>query len=260
MEQLKPALERMARRIAGVLQDDEPSIYVYGSVTLGDFRLGWSDIDLLVLTRTEITAAQARQLVTLRQAVQQERPEDPYIRAFEGGMRTWRSFLTGAPDRVVYWGTSGERVTDHYIFDNFGRCQLLDTGWLLAGPDWRGEIVRPDGCALRRDVQRHYETIRQYAREPGRSLYAFGWLLDISRCLYTLRTGAILAKTAAGEWALREGLCPCRAALEQALTVRREPLCYRDDPAVLDAAAALGGAIQRYADVLEQALAATGGY
>lgn len=66
MEQLKPALERMAQRIAGVLQDDEPSIYVYGSVTLGDFRLGWSDIDLLVLTRTEITAAQARQLVTLR--------------------------------------------------------------------------------------------------------------------------------------------------------------------------------------------------
>ena len=72
--------------------------------------------------------------------------------------------------------------------------------------------------------------------------------------LYTLRTGRILSKTAAGEWALREGLAPDPSVLERVLAIRKEPLLYRDDPGTLDFIATLGPAVAAFAAVLETAL------
>lgn len=79
-------------------------------------------------------------------------------------------------------------------------------------------------------------------------------MLDIARGLYTLRTGRILSKTAAGEWALREGLAPDPSVLERVLAIRKEPLLYRDDPGTLDFIATLGPAVAAFAAVLETAL------
>ena len=45
---LQRSIERMADRISNVLDKSTPIIWLYGSVVLDDFRLGWSDIDLLV--------------------------------------------------------------------------------------------------------------------------------------------------------------------------------------------------------------------
>ena len=114
----------------------------------------------------------------------------------------------------------------------------------------------PDADALRRAVAAHLQTIRRHAAVTGSSVYACGWLLDIARGLYTLRTGALIAKTAAGEWALAEGLCPDADALRHALTIRRNPALARlpEEQAYL---AGLGPAIQRFADVLEDALDAS---
>lgn len=44
--------------------------------------------------------------------------DNPYYRSFEGGMLTLDAFLSKKTDRVVYWGTSGERITDRYAFDS----------------------------------------------------------------------------------------------------------------------------------------------
>lgn len=63
------AINTMVREISGILSDREPSIYMYGSSVLNDFRLGWSDIDILVLTSKQMTEEQAKSLVGLRQAM-----------------------------------------------------------------------------------------------------------------------------------------------------------------------------------------------
>lgn len=248
------AVKAMARRIAGILESCSPSVYLYGSLVLGDFRPGWSDIDILVLTEKSISEPQAERLVRLRQVMSAEEPDNSYYRSFEGGMLSLNTLLTGASDRVVYWGTGGERITDRYDFDAFCRCELLDNGILLYGSDVREHIARPGFDGLCENVYRHYETIRKYARKTGRSLYSFGWLLDISRCIYTLRTGKIIAKTAAGEWALAEALCPCADSLAMAVAVRKEPKKYLGSDNILDFAETLGADIQRYADVLESEL------
>ena len=254
MKELEPAVKAVRRRVVDILEGCAASIYIYGSLALGDFRPGWSDIDILVLTEKEITEGQAGRLVNLRQVMLEEQPDNRYYRCFEGGMLSLDAFRLGEKDRVVYWGTSGERITDSYNFDSFSMCELLESGILIWGRDVRDRLSRPSFDELRADVSRHYEAIRKYARETERSFYSFGWLLDISRCLYTLRTGKIIAKTAAGEWALKENLCPCAEALARAVDIREEPARYLGDEGVLDEAQALGGSIQSYADVLEREL------
>ena len=255
VKELEPAIKAVRRRVVDILEGCAVSIYIYGSLALGDFRPGWSDIDILVLTEKEITEGQAGRLVNLRQVMLEEQPDNRYYRCFEGGMLSLNAFRLGEKDRVVYWGTSGERITDSYDFDSFSMCELLESGILIWGRDVRDRLSRPAFDELRADVRRHYEAIRKYARETERSFYSFGWLLDISRCLYTLRTGKIIAKTAAGEWALKENLCPCAEALARAVDIRKEPARYLRDEGVLDEAQALGGSVQSYADVLERELA-----
>ena len=169
-------------------------------------------------------------------------------------MLTLNAFLSKKPDRVVYWGTSGERITDRYAFDSFGMAELIESSILLYGKDIRKELKYPASHELYADVKHHYETIRKYAQSTERSFYSFGWMLDIARCIYTLRTGGIIAKTKAAEWALENNLCPDPCALTTALNVRRSPLKYRDDQEVFDYAETLAEPIQRFADVLEKEL------
>ena len=82
---LRLAINTMAVSIARILRSNDPSIYLYGSVTAEDYRHGWSDIDLLVLTGDPITPEQAETLVTLRQTLADHDPDTPYSRLFEGG-------------------------------------------------------------------------------------------------------------------------------------------------------------------------------
>ena len=248
---LQNSIVAMTKAITGILSGSDPSVYLYGSVPLSDFRPGWSDIDLLVLTGKHITPAQAEELLHLRQKLS---ASVLYARLFEGGMLPLSAFLSGAPDTVVYWGTSGERITDRFAFDSFCTLELKDHAVLLYGKDVRSLVPRPAYADLYADVERHLRSIREYGGQTGESLYSFGWLLDLSRCMYTLRTGLVAAKTGAGEWALQNGLCPVPEALETALRVRKTPELFRSDAAVRGSAAHLNAAVQSYADVLEAEL------
>ena len=257
MRELQKAIDTMKLNIVNILEQNTPSIYIYGSYVLNDFKLGWSDIDILVLTESQITEEQAKSLVGLRQAMLVDEPDNPYYRSFEGGMLTLDAFLSKKTDRVVYWGTSGERITDSYAFDSFSMAELIESSVLLYGKDIRKELKYPTFHELYDDVKRHYDTIRKYAQSTGRSFYSFGWMLDIARCIYTLRTGKIIAKTNAAEWALENNLCPDPDALRYALKVRRSPLEYKDDKETFDYAETLAKPIQRFADVLENELKKT---
>ena len=248
------SINNMVCEISNILADCDPTIYLYGSSVLDDFKLGWSDIDILVLTEKQLSESQAKLLVVLRQTMLAKEPDNLYYRSFEGVMLTRSAFLANTTDRVVYWGTSGERITDSYSFDSFCMTELIESSALLYGKDIRKELKCPAFHDLYVDVNRHYETIRKHAQSTGRNYYSFGWLLDIARCIYTLRTGKIISKTKAAEWALKNNLCPDVHALTAALNVRRNPLKYQDDKETFDYAETLSKSVQRFADVLEKEL------
>ncbi len=66
------AINKMVLSISKILIDCLPTIYLYGSVPLNDFKLGWSDIDILCLTKKEMSQAQANELVNLRQKMSED--------------------------------------------------------------------------------------------------------------------------------------------------------------------------------------------
>ena len=249
---MENTIARMTAAIADILADNPPSIHLYGSCAMGDFRPGWSDIDLLVLTPHPLTDAQAQQLLTLRQNSPVLHPDIQHARACEGAILPLENLTKHTTHTIVYWGTSGQRLTDCYAPDVFCLWQLHHGGRLLHGEDVRHFLPIPTPGMLHAAVADHLRTVLEHGRGSAR-LYAFGWLLDIARCLYTLRQDAVIAKTAAGEWALQEGLCPDAAALRLALEVRRNPAMMAD-AAVQEAAMALTPAIAAFAQVLQQEL------
>lgn len=221
---------------------------------LNDFRPGWSDIDILVLTEKQISSVQAQQLVFLRQKLLETEPDNMYYRSFEGAMLTFAAFASKKSDYVVYWGTSGQRITNEYALDSFSLTELLQNGKLLYGKDIRNQLTPPTYADLFKDVEKHCNAIRRFAQTTDRSVYSFGWLLDIARGIYTLRTGAVTSKTKAAQWALKNNLCPVPDALKTALKVRKKPLAYRNDTAIWDYAETLAPNIQSFANVLEKEL------
>jgi hypothetical protein len=211
---------------------------------LDDFKLGWSDIDILCLTEKKIMQNQADELVFLRQKLLEKYPGNAYFRLFEGGFLTLDAFINNTPDLVVYWGTSGQRITDEYCFNSFSMIELVDSGKLLFGKDIRNLLKYPVNTDIIKDIIHQFESIRKYG------IYSCGWMLDIARCLYTLKTGKIIAKTEAGKWALENNLVPDVDIMQKALIIRKEPLKYRSTEKEIN----WEPYIKRFADVLENEL------
>ena len=236
---LNEAIQTMTAEITSILADNKPTIYLFGSVALDDFKLGWSDIDIAVLTEHEISEQKAETLVGLRQAVLERYPGNPYFRLFEGGILSADAFLNGKNERTVYWGTSGQRITDNWKMDSFGMIELLDCGILICGDDIRGKMTYPAYSQMRDDVSRHVQSAQKHGT-------GIGWLLDIARGIYTLRTGKVIAKTAAGEWTLKNNLCADAEVMQKAVAIRKEPTKFSKEDRKIDNAV-----VQRFADVID---------
>ena len=251
---MENAIRHMTQEIDTILEHDLHSLWLYGSVVLNDFHLGWSDIDFIAFAQKPVTEDQAARLLTLRQDLSAHCPGNPYYRCFEGVIVSLDEYRTGQYMRLVYWGTSGQRIIDRFRLDPFSRWELANYGKLTYGEPAFGLFMEPTRVELMEAVRQHYEGIRRCAVQTDERLYSCGWLLDIARCMYTLRYGGVISKTRAGEWALEEHLFPEEEALRRTLMIRRDPLSYKDQPEAKAWLRSLGPTVQRYADVLEKEL------
>ncbi len=247
------ALSELIKNIVSVMEGNVYGIWLYGSTVMDDYRPGWSDIDFAALTETEISKKQAEELLMLRQKLQEQHPDNPCYRAMEGIIANREEYCRQSYRRLVYWGTSGQRITDAFFHDAFLRLELARYGKAIYGGNpW--VLPEPEPQELIRAVRSHYETIRKYAAQTDERLYSCGWLFDIARCIYTLRYKDVIAKTQAGKWALREHIFPMEEQLRKAIQIREEPLRFKDDPQVRKWLSGLGEVVQKYADVLEKEL------
>lgn len=251
---LKESVDMLTARIACILGGSVHSIWLYGSVVLDDFRFGWSDIDFIALSSSKITEEQARLLLDLRARLFSEHPDIPYFNCFEGVIASFEEFVSRSLSRLVYWGTTGQRITDRCDTDAFAMYQLAKYGVSVCGSSDRSIFELPSREKLIEAVRRHLNAIRLYAKQTDESLYSCGWMLDIARCVYTVRHNDVISKTAAGEWALKERLFADEAPLIKTLSIRREPQKYVNDQEIMRWLASLGPTVQSYADVLEAEL------
>ena len=244
----------MAKEIVSVLKGNVHSIWLYGSVVQDDFRQGWSDIDILVLTGKQLTESQAQELVQLRQVMTADAPDNPYYPLFEGVITGVDEYMSGTFSRLVYWGTTGQRITDRYKPDPFSQYELAAIGKSVYGSDDRSIFTVPDREALTEAVRVHYETIRKYARQTDERLYSCGWLLDICRGIYMLRNNDVISKTQAGIWALQEHIFPAEDPLRKTIEIRKDPMACKNREDIRQWLKGLGPVVQQYADILEREL------
>ena len=247
------AIVRMMDEITAIMRGDVYGAWLYGSAVLNDFHLGWSDIDFVVLVNESVSESQAEKLLTLRQDMLKAEPGNPYYRAFEGVIASLNEYRCHSFQRLVYWGTSGQRITDRYTPDAFALFELAKYGKPVSGG--KAWILPPPGKEeLIAAVRRHCDAIRKYASQTSDSLYSCGWLLDIARCIYTLRYGDVISKTQAGIWALKEHLFPDEEALKKTIEIRQSPLTFKDREDIRLWLKKLGPVVQNYADVLAHEL------
>ncbi|MBR1751699.1 MAG: DUF4111 domain-containing protein [Ruminococcus sp.] len=251
---LNNSINEIIKTLTSLLDENIHSIWLYGSVVFNDFQSGWSDIDLITFTNKPITEIQTKHLLTLRQTLSEQYPDNPYYRCFEGAIVNVQEYISNSFTKVVYWGTSGQHILDRYEIDVFSRYKLALYGKSICGNTDRSIFTVPSREELVAAVRQHYQTIRKYAIQTIESIYSCGWLLDIARCIYTLRYNDIISKTHAGEWALNEHIFPVDDALRKALEIRRQPLEYKERDDINAWLSGLGETVQRYADVLEREL------
>ncbi|MBQ9944102.1 MAG: DUF4111 domain-containing protein [Clostridia bacterium] len=250
MEQrILPFLQRMNDLLDGHLL----SVHLYGSCVMSDFQPGWSDIDLLCFTDGSIPAAQAEKLMTLRQTMVDE-TGDPLFRSIEGALVCADEFEKDQFTSVIYWGTGGQRIKTHYMLDAFSCHSVTHFGRCIYGNDLSSIVPKVSFHDLLYEIRQHLTTIRIHAQQTNESLYSCGWLLDIARCLYTLRHKTIISKTEAGKWALEQHLCPEPIQMKRTLAVRQNPSEALKTPEIRAWLKALGPSIQKFAHVLENEL------
>lgn len=247
---------RAGRRLAGALasrlSSDAFTLYLYGSAVLGDFRPGWSDLDILCLTAAPLSPDTAGRLVLLRQELAAE--NEPGFRLFEGGITSLAAFRDGRPALSVYWGTSGQRLADCYSIEPFSLLSLLDDGLLLHGEDIRPCLRPPTRMSCGMPSRPISVPSGPTASGPG------GRYMEPDGCWTS--PGALYPAHRPDPVQNRgRGMGPCGkdwlrdpSVLERVLAIRKEPLLYRDDPGTLDFIATLGPAVAAFAVVLETAL------
>ena len=247
------AVIRILNEIGSRMDGRVYGAWLYGSAAMEDFRLGWSDIDFVALINGPISENQAQSVLMLRQDMLKAEPQNLYFRSFEGVIASLDEYRSRSFQRLVYWGTSGQRITDRYTPDAFSLFELANYGiplcsskaWILPAPG-RDTLVSA--------VRSHYETIRKCAVQTDESLYSCGWLLDIARCIYTLRHNDVISKTRAGLWALEEHLFSDEVPLRKTVEIRQHPLSFKGKQDIKLWLKGLGPVVQQYADVLEHEL------
>jgi hypothetical protein len=188
-------------------------LYLTGSVTLGDYRPGVSDVDFLAVTSRTLNASDLAAVAAAHEGM----PAAPHY----DGIYLERSALPATPDDcpVVPHVRDGVFRTDQPCGELNPVLWLMLTrcGIAMRGPSTADLEVRVDPQRLRRwnlDNLKSYwqplaEQIRQRVSgrtdtEPANSAGVVWAVLGPARLHYTLATGKVTSKTGAGRYAAQQ--------------------------------------------------------
>lgn len=66
-------------KIVNILGGNIESMYLYGSVVLDDFQYGWSDIDVCIIVKQDISQSQTERLLHIREELAVEYRNDIFV-------------------------------------------------------------------------------------------------------------------------------------------------------------------------------------
>jgi hypothetical protein len=239
--------EIVVRTYLEAVDDEAPrlveGLYLTGSIALDDFRPGTSDIDFLAVTASAPDASAVAALGRAHVRVQARCPR-PF---FDGRYVTWddlaRDPREASPGPYAYAGR----------FHAHGRGDCDPIAWHTVawhgvpcrGPEPSSRRIWTDPSTLRAwtlgNYDRYWQPLLRRTRRPhdpwsliASTTYGAAWIvLGVCRLHYTLATGRICSKEAAGAYGLDAFPGEWHRALNEALRIRRADRARPDVASVL---------------------------
>src|SRR5258708_2013639 len=221
-KQVTEVLDVLKTEMPSVLGGDLVGIYLYGSLTQNAFNSGRSDIDCVIVTRSEITE---RQFGDLEDWFACSTKVNPWTTRLQASILTRDEILKMDSSGCLYQfgkltrsGSDGNPI----IWLN-----ILDSGVTLCGEspqDFVPEIKPPDIFeALKREVNYLRDEFEnpesEWSDRPKYRAYA---VLTVCRILFTHAKGKVASKPRAAIWACRKFPAEFHAAIQQALTAETD--------------------------------------
>lgn len=198
-------LGSLLSHIRDLLQETLVGVYLYGSLTAGDFDPGSSDIDLLVATVSDVTDMQSESLRAMHRDFAHDHPEwEDRIEVAYLSVTALRTFRSGrSPIAVISPG-------EPFHIKDAGRDWL--TNWYIVR-EGGVTLFGPPGKAIIPPItqEEFVQAVREHAASWG------GWVHDVHdrkgqayailtmcRALHVHKTGEQVSKRAAALWAQQE--------------------------------------------------------
>jgi len=203
-------LELLLANMQAVLRDEFIGLYLSGSLACGDFDPHTSDIDFLVVTRDELSAAQLAAVDGLHQRLLESSPqwggelEGSYISL--GAIRRHQRPPAAHPH--LERGCGQLRVEPHDSDWIIHRYIIRNQGVTLAGPPPEQLIDPITPTELKQAVRDLlFGWWEPMLKDPARLVhlgYRYYAVQTMCRTLYTLEFGRLVSKPVAAQWAKTE--------------------------------------------------------
>ena len=222
-------LDILHANVKEILNEQFVGMYLYGSLANGDFD-EHSDIDVLIVTKEEISAGIFSALQQLHKRINQI--DSPWAAQIEASYISQAALRRFDPTNTLHphMDRGDEEVLHMMSHESDWIVQrhiLHERGIVIEGPDLQRLIDPVSRDELRRAVAGVLPLWIQPVLENPSLIHKRGYqsycVLTLCRMLYTLKHGKIASKPAAAKWAL-ENLDPkWRLLIERALIGRQTP-------------------------------------
>ena len=224
-------LAHLSREIHAILGPELVGLYLYGSLSLGDFDPASSDVDFLAVTRDTLTSEALADLGSLHARLGTS--PLPYADKLEGWYFTRAALRRPAPDEPLQatigadWPFGLQTPGPVWVIE---RYIVREHGLTVFGPPPRDliDLVTPDALrAATRTLLRDFWALQLDGPDwlRTRDYQAFA-ILTMCRALHTLHTGQVVSKPDAAAWAQQHLAAPWPALITQALAQRHD---HRED-------------------------------
>lgn len=199
------ALQRLLAAVREVLGDQFVGMYLCGSLSSGDFDEASSDVDFVVVTRSELSAEQLTRLARMHADIKDSGL--PFTDRLEGSYIPVEAMRRYDPANSKHPSVGVERsfgTNEHGWNWVLERANILRSGHALAGPA-PSILIDPIGPEDLKTAVRHVLTgYWAHIGEPDwlrLAAHQAFTILTMCRALHTLNTGELATKPQAGRWA-----------------------------------------------------------
>ncbi len=238
-DQVQKVMESLSCSLESRLPSKIESIYIYGSIALGDYIVGSSDIDFIAIIRTELTSSEILAIAEAHNEVEMKLPETDimgsYIRREDLGeaVRPGQQLITyynkqlhtngkGADlNPITWWILRNHGIRAYGATISFTYESPLDflLRYVIANMNsyWAGYVER-----LELQLQTAAASNAETSISTEQADEAVEWcVLGMLRQLYTIREHGVTSKIEAGKYGIQVLSDRWHGLINEAITIKQ---------------------------------------